>query len=242
MPIDPYSQLAFVEILNILLTAGHIVDVNRFLISRNVNPQFGSLSGYFRWSFAGDHFTLWQRTDYNSTLCFNHRILDLPFGVLAAKDSGKDKETAKSLSERFGKILQQRQSISINRQDTSTSINTQLDSLIPASKIANLSQGTFVGSVADNFGEEIDQKIFHARIIVDSAKVSEEMKAYKKIPVINEFRDADGNDIMQQQIDRNYSQIKADVLQIIEEEMERIKNDPELRYLIPQQEGEENND
>ena len=151
-------------------------------------------------------------------------------------------ETAKSLSERFGKILQQRQSISINRQDTSTSINTQLDSLIPASKIANLSQGTFVGSVADNFGEEIDQKIFHARIIVDSAKVSEEMKAYKKIPVINEFRDADGNDIMQQQIDRNYSQIKADVLQIIEEEMERIKNDPELKHLIPQQDGEENND
>lgn len=151
-------------------------------------------------------------------------------------------ETAKSLSERFGKILQQRQSISINRQDTSTSINTQLDSLIPASKIANLSQGTFVGSVADNFGEEIDQKIFHARIIVDSAKVSEEMKAYKKIPVINEFRDADGNDIMQQQIDRNYSQIKADVLQIIEDEITRIKNDPELRHLIPQQEEEENND
>ena len=151
-------------------------------------------------------------------------------------------ETAKSLSERFGKILQQRQSISINRQDTSTSINTQLDSLIPASKIANLSQGTFVGSVADNFGEEIDQKIFHARIIVDSAKVSEEMKAYRKIPVINEFRDADGNDIMQQQIDRNYSQIKADVLQIIEDEITRIKNDPELKHLIPQQEEEENND
>ena len=146
-------------------------------------------------------------------------------------------ETAKSLSERFGKILQQRQSISINRQDTSTSINTQLDSLIPASKIANLSQGTFVGSVADNFGEEIDQKIFHARIIVDSAKVSEEMKAYKKIPVINEFRDADGNDIMQQQIDRNYSQIKADVLQIIEDEMERIANDPDLKHLIPKEEG-----
>ena len=31
MPVDPYSQMAFVEILNILLTAGHIVDVNRFL-------------------------------------------------------------------------------------------------------------------------------------------------------------------------------------------------------------------
>jgi hypothetical protein len=61
-------------------------------------------------------------------------------------------------------------------------------------------------------------------------------------PVKKLFEGVGGNDIMQQQIDRNYSQIKADVLQIIEEEMERIKNDPELRYLIPQQEGEENND
>lgn len=147
-------------------------------------------------------------------------------------------ETAKSLSERFGKILQQRQSISINRQDTSTSINTQLDSLIPASKIANLSQGTFVGSVADNFGEEIEQKIFHARIIVDSEKVATETKAYKKIPVINEFKDEDGNDIMQQQIDRNYSRIKADVLQIIEEEMARIANNPDLKHLIPQKEDD----
>ncbi len=145
-------------------------------------------------------------------------------------------ETAKNLSERFGKILQQRQSISINRQDTSTSINTQLDSLIPASKISNLSQGTFVGSVADNFGEEIEQKIFHSRIIVDSAKVAAETKAYKKIPVINEFKYTDSNDIMQQQIDRNYSRIKADVLQIIDEEMERIKNDPDLKHLISQDE------
>ena len=147
-------------------------------------------------------------------------------------------ETAKNLSERFGKILQQRQSISINRQDTSTSINTQLDSLIPASKIANLSQGTFVGSVADNFGEEIEQKIFHARIIVDNEKVAAETRAYKKIPVINEFKDADGNDIMQQQIDRNYSRIKADVVQIIEDEMERIKNDPDLKHLIPQEDND----
>ena len=137
-------------------------------------------------------------------------------------------ETAKTLSERFGKILQKRQSISINRQDVSTSINTQLDSLIPASKISNLSQGTFVGSVSDNFGEKIDQKIFHAEIIVDHAKVSAEEKAYKKIPVINTFKDSEGNDIMLQQILRNYDQIKADAQAIINDEMERIKNDPEL--------------
>ena len=152
-------------------------------------------------------------------------------------------ETAKNLSERFGKILQQRQSVSINRQDTSTSINTQLDFLIPASKISNLSQGTFVGSVADNFGEEIDQKIFHSRIIVDSAKVNAETKAYKKIPIVNEFKDENGNDIMQEQIERNYSRIKDEVEQIVQDEMERIKADPELRKrLLLDEKDEEDND
>ena len=138
-------------------------------------------------------------------------------------------ETAKTLSERFGKVLQQRQSVSINRQDVPTSINTQLDSLIPASKIANLSQGTFVGAVADNFDERIEQKIFHAEIVVDHTKISAEEKAYQKIPVINDFKDRNGNDIMMQQIQRNYDQIKADAQAIINEEMRRIKNDPELR-------------
>ena len=138
-------------------------------------------------------------------------------------------ETAKTLSERFGKVLQQRQSVSINRQDVSTSINTQLDSLIPASKIANLSQGTFVGAVADNFDEKIEQKIFHAEIVVDHVKISAEEKAYRKIPIINDFKDRNGDDIMMQQIQRNYDQIKADAQAIINEEMRRIKNDPELR-------------
>jgi hypothetical protein len=141
-------------------------------------------------------------------------------------------ETAKTLSERFGKVLQKRQSLTINRQETSTSINTQLDSLIPASKIANLSQGMFVGAVSDNFDERIEQKIFHAQIIVDNEKVAAETKAYKPIPVINTFLDENGNDIMQQQIERNYDRIKSDVIQIIKDEKQRIKNDPKLRELL----------
>lgn len=151
-------------------------------------------------------------------------------------------ETAKTLSERFGKVLQKRQSVSINRQDVSTSINTQLDSLIPASKIANLSQGAFVGAVSDNFGEKIDQKIFHAEIIVDHEKVSAEEKNYKKIPIINEFKDSDGNDVMMQQIQRNYDQIKADAQAIINEEMERIKNDPELCKRLGLDDGKKKTD
>ena len=109
-------------------------------------------------------------------------------------------ETAKTLSERFGKVLQKRQSISINRQDVSTSINTQMDSLIPPSKISGLTQGMFVGSVSDNFTERIEQKIFHAEIVVDTDKVKREESHYQPIPIINDFKDANGNDCMKQAI------------------------------------------
>ncbi len=143
-------------------------------------------------------------------------------------------ETAKSLSERFGKVLQKRQSISINRNDTSTSISTQLDSLIPASKISTLTQGMFVGAVSDNFEERIEQKIFHAEIVVDNEKVATETKAYQKIPQILSFVDEQGDDKMKQQIESNYRQIKQDIIHIIEMELERIKNDPDLQHLLNQ--------
>ncbi|MDR2010949.1 MAG: YWFCY domain-containing protein [Bacteroidales bacterium] len=141
-------------------------------------------------------------------------------------------ETAKTLSERFGKVLQKRQSLTINRQDKSTSISTQMDSLIPASKISNLTQGMFVGSVSDNFEERIEQKIFHAEIVVDNEKVKRETSRYQKIPEIINFRDGDGNDLLKEEIQTNYDRIKSEVKQIVIDEMERIKNDPELRHLV----------
>ena len=141
-------------------------------------------------------------------------------------------ETAKTLSERFGKVLQKRQSISINRQDISTSINTQMDSLIPPSKISGLTQGMFVGSVSDNFTERIEQKIFHAEIVVDTDKVKREESHYQPIPIINDFKDADGNDCMKQAIQDNYNRIKEDVKQIVKDELERIAADESLKHLI----------
>lgn len=141
-------------------------------------------------------------------------------------------ETAKTLSERFGKVLQKRQSISINRQDVSTSINTQMDSLIPPSKISGLTQGMFVGSVSDNFTERIEQKIFHAEIVVDTDKVKREESHYQPIPIINDFKDADGNDCMKQAILDNYNKIKEDVKLIVKDELERIAGDESLKHLI----------
>ncbi|MDY3548932.1 TraM recognition domain-containing protein [Riemerella anatipestifer] len=137
-------------------------------------------------------------------------------------------ETAKTLSERFGKVLQKRQSMTINRSDKSTSISTQMDSLIPPSKISNLTQGMFVGSVSDNFDQHIDQKIFHAQIVVDNEKVAKETKAYKKIPNILSFSDEE----MKQQVEANYKQIKTDIVTLVESEMERIANDPDLQHLV----------
>ena len=141
-------------------------------------------------------------------------------------------ETAKTLSERFGKVLQKRQSITINRQDKSTSINTQMDSLIPPSKISGLTQGMFVGSVSDNFDERIEQKIFHAEIVVENEKVAAETKAYKPIPIITDFTDENGKDCMRDMIHSNYNRIKEEVKQIVKDELTRIANDENLSHLL----------
>ena len=143
-------------------------------------------------------------------------------------------ETAKTLSDRFGKVLQKRQSMTINRNDKSTSISTQMDSLIPPSKISNLTQGMFVGAIADNFDERIEQKIFHCEIVVDNAKVAAETKAYQSIPVITDFTDENGVNRMKDMIKENYDRIKEETKQIVAEELQRIKDDPALAHLLQQ--------
>lgn len=92
-----------------------------------------------------------------------------------------------------------------------------------------------MASDLDNFDERIDQKIFHAEIVVDNEKVAAETKVYQKIPEILSFVDEHGEDKMKQKIESNYRQIKSHILHIVENEMERIKNDPNLQHLV--QEG-----
>ena len=90
----------------------------------------------------------------------------------------------------------------------------------------------FVGAVSDNFDERIDQKIFHAEIVVDVAKVSAETKAYQPIPIIADFTNEDGSDSLRETIETNYKRVKREVMSLIELEIERIKTNPSLRYLI----------
>ena len=142
-------------------------------------------------------------------------------------------ETARTLSDRFGKIVQLRESHSVSNDSVTTSTNTQLETLIPASKISNLSQGMFVGSVADNFDEPIPQKIFHAEIVIDNEKVKAETATYVPIPDISSFIGEDGKDHMDEIVRENYYRVKADVVEIVRREIARIEADPELSKLLP---------
>ena len=120
-------------------------------------------------------------------------------------------DTAKQLSERFGKIMQERQSVSINSQDTSISKSTQLDFAIPASKISTLSSGEFVGLVADNPDEKIDLKVFHNAIVNDHDALKAEADNYRAVPTIRKV----DSDILTS----NYFSIKADIENIIQKEI-----------------------
>jgi hypothetical protein len=94
----------------------------------------------------------------------------------------------------------------------------------------------FVGAVSDNFDERIDQKIFHAEIVVDNAKVAKETKSYRPIPIITDFRDENGNDNMDAMVMQNYTRIKDEVKQIVADELERVKQIPELARFIKTEE------
>ena len=133
-------------------------------------------------------------------------------------------DTAKLLSERIGKIMQERESVSINSNDTSLSRSMQLDAAIPPSRIANLSSGEFVGAVADDPEQRIKLKSFHATIINDHEAIRDEENRYQDLPVI---RQIDNDEVM-----RNFYQIKKDIRTIIEKEMAKIENNPSLKKLM----------
>jgi hypothetical protein len=139
-------------------------------------------------------------------------IVNITGNIISGQVMG---ETSKLLSERFGKIMQDRQSVSVNRTDTSISHSKQLDSAIPASKIAALSSGEFVGMVADDPHEKIKLKMFHAEIINDADKLNAEVDAYKNIPVVS--------NVTQPQVMDNFYQVKMEVKRLIGEEVEKLK-------------------
>jgi len=123
-------------------------------------------------------------------------------------------ETAKLLSDRFGKILQEKENVSINRMDTSISKSKQLESAIPASKIASLSSGEFVGMVADNPKERIKLKMFHSEIVQNTNIKKQEVMKSEEIPIRKEIKHQDVLD--------NYNQIRLEIKSMILNEINRL--------------------
>ena len=148
-------------------------------------------------------------------------IINIVGNVICGQVSG---DTAKQLSERFGKIMQDRESLSINSSDTSISRSRQLESAVPPSKISSLSSGEFVGMTADNPDCRIELKTFHCEIINDHEKIKKETDNYQEIPIIRTI----DNVIIQ----KNYLQIKIEIQEIIHSEMERIIKNPALSALV----------
>ncbi|MBE9668095.1 conjugal transfer protein MobC [Mucilaginibacter boryungensis] len=148
-------------------------------------------------------------------------IMNIAGNIVSGQVTG---DTAKQLSERFGKIMQDRESLSVNSQDTSLSRSKQLEAAVPPSKISSLSSGEFVGMVADDPDNKIELKTFHCEILNDHEALKNEQDNYRDIPVIKTLNNA----IVQQ----NYLQVKQDVQDIINAEMERLMSDPALQYLI----------
>jgi YWFCY protein/Type IV secretory system Conjugative DNA transfer len=148
-------------------------------------------------------------------------IVNIVGNIISGQVTG---DSAKQLSERFGKIMQRRQSLSINSNDTSVSHSRQLDSAIPQSKIATMSSGEFVGIVADEPDCPIELKAFHARIQNDHQALKKETDGYSEIEAVRK--------LLPGQVQQNYLQIKQDIKDIIDSEMRRLMDDPSLSWMI----------
>lgn len=79
--------------------------------------------------------------------------------------------------------------------------------MIPVSKIYNLSQQLFVGSVTDKFGEEIIQKVLHVKILIYNNVIKKEEKFYVDIFNIINFN---GSDIINSHIIINSKTLPSD--------------------------------
>jgi len=148
-------------------------------------------------------------------------IMNITGNIVSGQVTG---DTAKQLSERFGKIMQDRESLSINSGDTSISRSKQLESAVPPSKISSLSSGEFVGMVADDPNCKIDLKTFHCEIVNDHERLKKEEENYIDIAIIRKIDTA--------MVQRNYLQVKQDIQEIMQSEIQRLLNDPSLAYLV----------
>lgn len=127
--------------------------------------------------------------------------------------------TAKAVEELLGKNVQRKQSINIQSEDTTHSISTDLQPMMPAAKVARMGTGTVAGVVAGGYGEESEFKAFHGKVIVDEDEFKAEQKI-KELPEFSIFAKDKGS--IADQVAANYSLIKKEVKDLVEQEFGRL--------------------
>lgn len=159
-------------------------------------------------------------------LAYGREFADVIFNTCGNIISGQASgDTAKSLSERFGRTMQDRESLTTTDHDLHITQSGHLEHAIPVSRIASLSSGEFVGLVADNPFQPIDLKTFCSRITNDPAALARQTENYMELPVLKKVTPGD--------LDVNFHRIRNEVTALINSELVRIGNSPEYRHLLP---------
>jgi hypothetical protein len=128
------------------------------------------------------------------------------------------RETAKAIQDMLGKILQERESLNLNRGETTRVLNTQMEFIIPESKIANFSQGQFAVKVADNFDQQLKLKISNGMININPSIRAHANK--HQLPIITKFPvDEEGNSLKDKILQENYRRIREEIDYLVAEEL-----------------------
>lgn len=143
---------------------------------------------------------------------YGKEIADTIFNTVGNIASGQVAiDTARKISDAIGKINYQNQSVSINTENTSVSYNTQRDYIVPPEDISQMTQGEFVGIVADTFKQNIKSKAFKGLVAPSKSDLGEENYPMR-FP-----------ELTQELLYENEKSIQADINYIIKFESNRIQ-------------------
>ena len=144
--------------------------------------------------------------------------------------SARSKETLEWLSsDIFGKVVQLKKGVTIDRDKTSINLNENMDSLVPASKISDMPTGWVCGQTARDFvqtkvgpngsmniqeSEEFKTSKFFCKTDFDMTEIKKEEQNYIPLPKFYKFKSRDERERI---LYKNFVQVGEDVKAMIKE-------------------------
>ena len=144
--------------------------------------------------------------------------------------SARSKETLEWLSsDIFGKVVQLKKGVTIDRDKTSINLNENMDSLVPASKISDMPTGWICGQTARDFvqtktgsdgsmniqeSEEFKTSKFYCKTDFDMKEIKKEEAGYIPLPKFYSFKSRDERERI---LYKNFVQVGEDVKEMIQE-------------------------